>query len=498
MSEVNRTQAPQGAGPLPASGPSNTGSGTGGAGNFSSSVTIFHPGAELAKLVVGQRIDATVLRSDEAGLTRLLLNNTQVSVHLNPPPAKGTVVRFQVASVTPAVSLQLLDTALAIRPNGNIIGQQPATSALPRIAPGQVLQAHFSNEGPARLAPTGHPLMSAKSPVKAYVANAVTTSTTPPASSLLADGPVAIRVLAIHTGIAKQASTAVQLTNPAEPKGQIVTGELSTSSTGRPSIETPVGRFTLDRPPGLPEGTRIQVQVNPLGPRPGIMTGANVTPVMTTTHFWDDFQTALQQVVANPAAPQAVAQATPQAGPRLTTTVVFLLSALSGGRLQDWLGRESLETLQREQPQLLGRLTEAFTQLSQNSRESIQGDWRLLYLPFLSDQWLSPLRLFLRNQHEDGSAGGKQHNQGTRFVLEAELSRLGLFQLDGFVRDRNFDLTIHTTQQLAENHRTAIKQIFSKAGEAANFSGRLEFVASPVVLHESNPTAPATHNGVLA
>ena len=275
-------------------------------------------------------------------------------------------------------------------------------------------------------------------------------------------------------------------------------GELSTSPAGKPTVTTPLGRFTLERPPGLPDGTRIQLQIIPGTPRPA-MTGPLSSPIMATTHVWDEFQQALQQAVSNPAIHQAIGPATPQAGPRLLTTVVFLLSALYGGRLQDWLGREALESLQREQPRLLGRLLDTFSQLGQSNREPIQGDWRLIYLPFLSDTLLSPLRLFLRSQPDEESTHEKASRHGLRFVLEAELSRLGLFQLDGLVRERNFDLTIHSSRKLPSEHQTAIKQIFVEAGDTANFSGRLEFTAIPVVLHDETKTAPTpARNGFLA
>ena len=490
MSEVNRTQAPQSTGPAPATGPSSTGTGTGGSGNFANTVTVAAIGAELAKLSIGQRIDATVLRSDPSGNARLSLGTTQVVVHLKPPPPKGTNIQFQVTSVKPAISLQLLDNALAIRPHAHVVNQ--STLLQQRIAPGQVLQAHFAPNEPLRLSPSGHPLMAANSPAKAYAANAVATISSRQSSIAPNNGPVAIRILAINGG------TPMAPASHLTPKGAAITGELSTSPAGEPTVKTPVGRFTLERPPGLPDGTRIQLQIIPSTPRPA-MIGTQSSPVMATTHVWDEFQQSLQQAIANPTIHQAVASATPQAGPRLATTVVFLLSALYGGRLQDWLGREALETLQREQPRLLARLLDGFSQLGQTNREPVQGDWRLIYLPFLSDTLLSPLRMFLRGQANEEAPDKNTGHGGLRFVLEAELSRLGLFQLDGLVRNRNFDLSVHTSRELPDEHQAAIRQIFAEAGHKANFAGRLDFATLPVVLaDEAKMTTAHAHSGLLA
>ena len=120
-----------------------------------------------------------------------------------------------------------------------------------------------------------------------------------------------------------------------------------------------------------------------------------------------------------------------------------------------------------------------------------------MYLPFLNGSELEPLRLFLRHHPDDESETDGDRRNGLRFVLEAELSQLGLIQLDGFVRGRIFDLVVRSPQALTPDLQRDLRAIFTNAAVAANFSGKLDFQSTPIGL-QTDVMQPRPMEGILA
>ena len=118
-------------------------------------------------------------------------------------------------------------------------------------------------------------------------------------------------------------------------------------------------------------------------------------------------------------------------------------------------------------------------------------------LPFLDGAELVPLRLFLRHHTDEEPSADGDRRLGLRFVLEAELSRLGLIQLDGLVRGRIFDLVVRSPRALDPNLQRDLRAIFAGAAVAASFSGKLDFQSSPIVL-QTGVTGSTPMEGILA
>ncbi len=489
MSEIVRTPStPTAAGPVPASASASTGSGTGDGGKLASSVVVTNPGPELTKLVVGQTLDAVVVKSDQDGRTQLAIGTTRMLLHVKPPPGEGTVIRFQVATATPLITLTLLNENLLVRPHAHILANRPPRQ---QATVGQVLNGHFSPSALHSVAPVGPHLMSADSPTRAYAANAIASAGPSSSGPLSFDGKVAVRIAAIHAD--------PNGSRPSISQGSTtITGEVSTDPRGTTTVSTGLGKFTFDRPMGLPDGTRVDLQLISGPTRPAQAPATHQSPILATTHLWDEFQAAVQKIVATASVAAPVSPALPKADPRLLSAIVLFLNAVYGGRLLDWLGREPVELLRQRQPRLLAQLAEGFGQLGRSAGEPIQSDWRLIHLPFLNGVAVEPLRLFLRQHADEESEGGAAERGGLRFVLEAELSRLGLIQLDGLVRAREFDLAVRSARSLPTSLQTEIKAIFTKAGVEADFSGKLEFVPAPVVLQTDVHEPAMRTSGIVA
>ena len=257
------------------------------------------------------------------------------------------------------------------------------------------------------------------------------------------------------------------------------------TATGQPIVTTSLGSLVLslpngENPAGLTLGAQIRLQVlqepQPL-PLP-IPTSSALDA--GASRSWPDLFQAFEFLTAVAAAPAAVdALNLPQAGPRLTTGLLFFLAALQGGKLEGWPGQAGREVLERVgQSELANRLGPEFLQ---GQRVVAEGgsEWRLFLLPFFDGSKLQPLRFLLRGR--DGGKGGDNdsRDKAIRFLLELELSRMGALQFDGLVRDRRFDLMLRSRWALSAQQRADIAEIFNDANAVSGYRGQITF-QSPV------------------
>jgi hypothetical protein len=123
------------------------------------------------------------------------------------------------------------------------------------------------------------------------------------------------------------------------------------------------------------------------------------------------------------------------------------------------------------------RLAKDVSDLRRQASESVRGDWRIFTLPVLDEAAVQPIRLYVRNPREDGKTGG-QSQQGSRFVLDLDLSRLGPLQLDGLVRGPRFDLVLRSREPLDPATKAEIGTLFRSALDGSGFSGDVAFVTT--------------------
>ena len=160
--------------------------------------------------------------------------------------------------------------------------------------------------------------------------------------------------------------------------------------------------------------------------------------------------------------------------------MLFLLSALNTGQLSGWLGRATLDQMQREgQSDLAAKLDQDFAQAGRIS-DTGGGEWRTLILPFLDENQIRQLRLFIRRDQGDSEGGGQDQSgaDATRFLLEIEFSKLGDLQLDGLIRAKLFDLVLRTRKAFSPAVRKEIIRIFSESNQDLGMAGQIFFEAS--------------------
>ncbi len=251
-----------------------------------------------------------------------------------------------------------------------------------------------------------------------------------------------------------------------------LTGMVTVKTKGGPTIiHSPLGSLTLKAPVELPAGSSLALEV--LLPGHGRTAGAPgpLAPSWTGLEGLED--SLLAQLSGAQA--EALQRALPQVGPRLSSGLLFFLSAINQGSPLAWLASPAAALDRSERGEFLDRLGRDLAGLSR-SVETGSGEWRLLQLPVWSDQGLRGLRLFLRQQDGHGSQGddGKK-DKATRFVLELDLKRHGELQLDGLVSGRKFDLILRSRRQFSPVQRSDLTALFEEANAIGGYHGRLIF-----------------------
>jgi hypothetical protein len=132
-----------------------------------------------------------------------------------------------------------------------------------------------------------------------------------------------------------------------------------------------------------------------------------------------------------------------------------------------------------------------FGQLQRTATDANGQDWRLFLIPILTEEGLDQLRLLVRPHEEEGH--DSQGENGTRFMIEVNMSRLGPFQFDGLTRKKQLDLVVRTQRELPSEMRDDIRSIFGNTVSALGFTGSIGFRVVPRFEIEPVDQAAAGH-----
>ncbi|MGB0683073.1 MAG: hypothetical protein ACPGOV_10215 [Magnetovibrionaceae bacterium] len=282
-------------------------------------------------------------------------------------------------------------------------------------------------------------------------------------------------------------------TQPTAAPGQLAPGGLITA---RVTGLTPDGSAILEarglvlgtaKAAGLEVGSSLQLKVStsPTGPAPLTLPATFAEAELANLQReWPALRTALKTLEsADPQAFQQVARALPRAdGTALGAGMLLFMSVLRGGDMRALLG-EGLDRLTRLNPTIAGRLDRDFQRLKTGSEESREGDWRTVAVPVMNGEELSQVRFHTRNFGGEEDEEGNKGDEGTRFVVDLEMTKLGHLQLDGMVKKRGeiqqLDLIIRSDAPLPGRMRDHIREIFREAGEITGIEGGVLFQAQP-------------------
>jgi hypothetical protein len=148
---------------------------------------------------------------------------------------------------------------------------------------------------------------------------------------------------------------------------------------------------------------------------------------------------------------------------------------MRNGDTRAWIGDRAADALDRTgHGALLSRLAEDVG-IMPRLAESQPSGWQTLVIPLFDGDRLHQIRMYMRRARKD-SRGDRR--EGARFILEADLSKLGPLQLDGLVHLPLFDLAIRTRESLPPAMRADILQIFNDAMQITKLQGSVSFHTS--------------------
>ena len=294
---------------------------------------------------------------------------------------------------------------------------------------------------------------------------------------------IAVRVVSVAPTPVGTPLPAVPTGNapPVLAQGQILTGIVSgTTAGGQSLIHSAAGPIALATPVSLPEGSTVEIEIlgAPRPPRPPETALPDSTRNLLLGREFPALEDALNTLrEVNPGlAHQITHAAVPRPDAQLGATMLFFLSAVRGGDVRSWLGEAAIRMIERAKPGSLPRLEDEFRQMTRMARDPVTPDWRVALVPMLNGQALDQVRLMLRpdgDSEENGENGG----QGTRFVIDLKLSKMGRIQLDGLVRNggKRVDLIIRTGDPMGGGMRDDIRRIFREANATTDIEGDVVF-----------------------
>lgn len=210
-------------------------------------------------------------------------------------------------------------------------------------------------------------------------------------------------------------------------------------------------------------------------------------PVSLPAQHWPVFEELLQTLQqASPQLTQAVSTTIPSpANPgAMAPAILFFVAALRSGDIQSWLGDKTLDILRKSgKGDLTGRLARDVSSLSRPATEPAAQDWRMLSLPLYWQGDVQKLQLFYRHDRpprkDDEDAAQKQ---GTRFIFDLDLNRMGTVQLDGLHRpvaensqNGRLDLILRTIRPISMLMQQKMRQTYYNALTQAGVHGELQF-----------------------
>jgi hypothetical protein len=301
-----------------------------------------------------------------------------------------------------------------------------------------------------------------------------------------------LRVLAVQMQAGQQVAIDPIALEPHDAQGQVIFGRvISVTPAGHAVIHTPVGDIMLQHRSALVPGAQVALAIDTLetAAPPALPTPVVQTPqqaLLTLSQGWPtlaDLVALLQgtspeatrAAIDADTAHQALAML-PHAGIRLGAGLMSAMAALRSGDMAKLLGPLlASKGIGSDKEELVKRLKGEFTQLSALAQDRPEVDWRALFLPVIDDQGrVNRVNLFYRRSKKNDADAGER-GSGTRFVVEADFTRLGPFQLDGLMRPQRFDLMVRSRQRLSERMRREIEAIYEEARGLTGFAGSIAF-----------------------
>jgi len=461
--------------------------------------------AALTQLGIGAVITGVVAERGPRGQVIIRTDKGSLTLQTALALRVGAAVTLQIQSL--GAQSQMMILSVDGQPLANQQASTTAKQTPPLSTPGLHASAGkppLAGEAPARATPalsspaappalrTGAVLTGLLIPQAAAPSSAPAFTASPlPAAVPHNDGePIAVRILGIAPPVARSVTAPAAIPPRLIPELTAADDAVTFTATvidagpnetaGSSLLRTPFGLLRLPVPAHEPPGSQIALELltprNAAGARMASIGHELGTPrqILALGQEWP----ALRNLVAAletetpELAQQVLATALPRVGPTLAAGMLLFVAAMRNGNLRNWLGEQTVETLERRgHGGLVKQLADDMAVLPRLAETQPNG-WQTLLLPVYDGEALRQIRMSLRRSRKDENG---ERKDGARFIIEAELSKLGPLQLDGLVRMPQFDLAVRTRENLPPELRANIVEIFNDAMQATGMKGAVAF-----------------------
>ncbi|OFX10608.1 MAG: hypothetical protein A2516_07640 [Alphaproteobacteria bacterium RIFOXYD12_FULL_60_8] len=206
------------------------------------------------------------------------------------------------------------------------------------------------------------------------------------------------------------------------------------------------------------------------------------TPPLTGGSGWPTIEQAVQTLSqSDPKLAQQLQQALPQASPRLAAAMMAFTHALRSGDPRSWPGEPVVKGLEKANSKLAKQLGDDLSEMANRSADASKGEWRAFTLPFSNGQEIEKIQLYVhKDPQEEENSEARPKEDGARFLIDLDLSRLGPLQMDGYVvsKSRRFDLILRTEQPMEREVRMNVLAMFNNAIDALGLTGTASFLVT--------------------
>jgi hypothetical protein len=250
---------------------------------------------------------------------------------------------------------------------------------------------------------------------------------------------------------------------------------------GNAVLHSPLGAIILQGALSLPLGTELAVAIEPVLPMPAMLsTGSLSLPqlLLSVARGWPSLADALGVLRQNAGDADALAALSrlPQAGPKLAAGLVAAMQAIRAGNADALLGAlVAARSGDGARDDAARKVRQEFNQLATFAQERPGIDWRCCFIPILDDGTIRQINLFYRRDRRKERKDAKDEKSGTRFIVEVDMSRMGPFQFDGLVREKQFDLMVRSRIALPPKARLDMTGLFQEALALGDYRGGIVF-----------------------
>lgn len=245
-------------------------------------------------------------------------------------------------------------------------------------------------------------------------------------------------------------------------------------TAGQPIIEQDGLMLFVHEPTQLPVGTKLVVRLTPIEQSEAFTRVEVDKTVAALQDLVDAMETS--EVLSSKPAP-SLHLPSPQS--HFAGTVLFFLSALQGGKVEEWLSGFAADKIGKSgKSGLKDKMIEALEGVTAaKATDATVGSWQSFPVPVYNDQVLEMMQLYV---HRDGGGSGQDQAEGkaarkTRFIVNVTMSRLGPIQLDGLSQPKKIDLILRSEHELPTSLIQEIRQTAIPALEAIGLVGTIQF-----------------------